>query len=92
MLPTYDVPTVTFVTITFHAGNPESKKLHLVQHDLNVIQNNVCVLLYSDACLLTNITVLDWWCMYKAPITNKNNRLPYHLPYTHVLEWITNRN
>jgi hypothetical protein len=39
-----------------------------------------------NKCLLTNITVLDCWCMYKAPITTKNYRHPYHRPYTHVLE------
>ena len=92
MLPTHDVPTLTFVTIAFHVGNPNRKKLHLLQYELNVIQNNVCVLLYSDACLLINVTVLYCWCMCKARITTKNYRLPYHLPYTHVLEQITNRN
>jgi len=55
MLPTHDVPT----TITFHVGNPDKKELHLVLYELNVIQNNICVLLYSHICLLTNITVLD---------------------------------
>lgn len=54
MLPTHDIPTLTFVTIIFHVGNPNRKKLHLLQHELNVIQTNVRVLLYSDACLLTN--------------------------------------
>lgn len=85
MLPTHYVPTLIFVTIPFHVGNPNRKKLHLLQYELNVIQNSVCVLLYPDASLLTNITVLAYWCMYKARITTKNYRLPYHLPYTHVL-------
>jgi hypothetical protein len=86
MLTTHDVPTLTFITITFHVGKPDRKKLHLLQYELNVIQSNACVLLHSDACLLTNITVLDCWCMFKAFITTKDYRLPYHRPYTHVLE------